>query len=251
LYYQPKVNMRTGAVIGAEALIRWQHPEKGLLPPSMFLPIIVDHPLSVNIGEWVIDTALAQMEIWQATGLNIPVSVNVGARQLQQEDFVERLRKMLAAHPTVSPSCLNLEVLETSALNNVTRVSQVIQTCREIGVMFALDDFGTGYSSLTYFKQLPVTTIKIDQTFVEGMLKDLNDLSILKSVLSLSADFHREVIAEGVETIEHGTMLLKLGCDLAQGYGIARPMPAADLPSWAATWRPDPSWVGLESLPLT
>jgi EAL domain-containing protein (putative c-di-GMP-specific phosphodiesterase class I) len=121
----------------------------------------------------------------------------------------------------------------------------VIVACQEIGVMFAMDDFGTGYSSLTYLKQLPVNTIKIDQTFVLGMLDDLYDQAILKGVLSLSAAFHREVIAEGVETIEHGVMLLKLGCDLAQGYGIARPMPAHELPGWSAVWRPDPSWVGV------
>jgi EAL domain-containing protein (putative c-di-GMP-specific phosphodiesterase class I) len=185
------------------------------------------------------------MEIWQSAELIIPVSVNVGARQLQQPDFVKRLREMLAAHPTVSSSCLNLELLETSALQNLTKVSELIETCREIGVMFAMDDFGTGYSSLTYLKQLPVNTIKIDQTFVRGMLDNLDDLTILKGVLSMSAAFHREVIAEGVETVEHGVILLQLGCDLAQGYGIAHPMPAADLPNWAITWRPHPSWAGV------
>ena len=148
LYYQPKVNMRTGKVIGAEALIRWQHPENGLLPPSVFLPVIEDHPLAVEIGEWVIDTALTQMALWQSAGLNIPVSVNIGARQLQQPDFVTQLRALLAAHPGVKPSCLELEVLETSALEDLARVSQVIEACRGLGVMFALDDFGTGYSSL-------------------------------------------------------------------------------------------------------
>ncbi|MEI6067175.1 MAG: EAL domain-containing protein [Methylococcaceae bacterium] len=249
LYYQPYVDMRKGAIIGAEALIRWQHPAKGLLSPATFLPVIEDHPLAVELGEWVIETALAQIEIWLATGLNIPVSVNVGARQLQQTDFVERLRGLLAAHPGVSPSCLKLEVLETSALINVARVSQVIETCRGMGVMFAMDDFGTGYSSLTYLKQLPVATIKIDQSFVRGMLYDPDDLAILKGVLSLSGAFHREVVAEGVETIEQGAMLLQLGCDLAQGYCIAHPMPARELPDWLVNWRPDPSWAG--SMPLS
>ena len=248
LYYQPYVDMRKGTVIGAEALIRWQHPDKGLLSPAAFLPVIEDHPLAVDIGEWVIETALAQIESWLATGLNIQVSVNVGARQLQQTDFVERLRALLAAHPGVSPSCLKMEVLETSALINVARVSQVIETCRGMGVMFAMDDFGTGYSSLTYLKQLPVATIKIDQSFVRGMLYDPDDLAILKGVLSLSGAFHREVVAEGVETIEQGAMLLQLGCDLAQGNCIGRPMPANELPDWLVTWCPDPSWA--ESLPL-
>ncbi len=248
LHYQPYVDMRKGTVIGAEALIRWQHPDKGLLSPATFLPAIEDHPLAVELGEWVIETTLAQIEIWLATGLNIPVSVNVGARQLQQTDFVERLRGLLAAHPGVSPSCLKLEVLETSALINVTRVSQVIETCRGMGVMFSMDDFGTGYSSLTYLKQLPVTTIKIDQSFVRGMLYDPDDMAILKGVLSLSDAFHRDVVAEGVETVEQGAMLLQLGCDLAQGYCIARPMPAHELPDWLVNWRPDPSWAGSLSL---
>jgi diguanylate cyclase (GGDEF)-like protein/PAS domain S-box-containing protein len=248
LYYQPKVNMRTGAIIGAEALIRWQHPEKGLLPPAVFLPVIEDHPLAIEVGEWVIDTALTQMEIWHADGLDIPVSVNIGARQLQQANFVERLRALLAAHPRIKPSSLELEVLETSALEDLAQVSKVISACREIGMMFALDDFGTGYSSLTYLKRLSVTQLKIDQSFVRDMLDDPDDLAILEGVLGLASAFRRQVIAEGVETIEHGTMLLRFGCELAQGYGIARPMPAGDLPAWCATWRPDSAWLTVSAV---
>jgi len=248
LYYQPKVDMRTGTVIGAEALIRWNHPERGLLQPAVFLPVIEDHPLAVQIGEWVIDTALTQMERWHAAGLDIPVSVNVGARQLQHADFVLRLREMLAAHPEVSPSNLELEVLETSALEDVAGVSTVIEACREMGVQCALDDFGTGYSSLTYLKRLPVALLKIDQSFVRNMLNDPDDLSILQGVLGLATAFRRDVIAEGVETVEHGTLLLQLGCEMAQGYGIARPMPAHEMPGWADAWRTDPSWVNLAAM---
>jgi EAL domain-containing protein (putative c-di-GMP-specific phosphodiesterase class I) len=235
--------MHTGTVIGAEALIRWEHPEKGLLPPAVFLPVIEDHPLAVEIGEWVIDTALTQMTLWQASGLDIPVSVNVGARQLQQVGFPERLREILAAHPSARPGDLELEVLETSALEDVVGVSKILEACREIGVMFALDDFGTGYSSLTYLKRLPVTLLKIDQSFVRDMLEDPDDLAILEGVIGLAAAFRRQIIAEGVETVEHGEMLLQLGCELAQGYGIARPMPARELTGWSATWRPDPAWI--------
>ena len=243
LYYQPKVNMRTGAVIGAEALIRWQHPEQGLLPPAAFLPLIEDHPLTVAIGEWVIETALLQMETWQAAGFTLPVSVNIGALQLQQQNFVERLHVLLAAHPRVKPASLQLEVLETSALEDLARVSQVIAACRKIGVRFALDDFGAGYSSLTYLKRLAVALLKIDQSFVRDMLDDPEDLAILEGVIGLATAFRRQVIAEGVETVGHGEMLLQFGCELAQGYGIARPMPAADLPGWVARWRPNPRWV--------
>ncbi|MFZ4623776.1 MAG: EAL domain-containing protein, partial [Rhodoferax sp.] len=243
LHYQPKVNMRSGQVIGAEALIRWQHPEKGLLSPAQFLPLIEDHPLAVDIGEWVIASALNQVTLWRKVGLNLPVSVNVGARQLQQADFVERLRALLAAHPEHRPGDLELEVLETSALEDLARVSRIIKFCREFGMKFALDDFGTGYSSLTYLKRLPVTQLKIDQSFVRDMLDDPDDLAILEGVISLSRAFNREVIAEGVESVEHGEMLLQFGCELAQGFGIARPMPGADVPAWAAAWHPDPVWL--------
>ncbi len=242
LHYQPKVNMRSGQVVGAEALIRWQHPEKGLLAPATFLPVIEDHPLAVAVGEWVIDTAMQQMHVWQATGLHLPVSVNIGARQLQQINFVERLKAILAQHPQVNPADLELEVLETSALEDIALVSGVIEDCAMIGVKFALDDFGTGYSSLTYLKRLRVALLKIDQSFVRDMLDDPDDLAILEGVIGLAVAFRREVIAEGVETVAHGTALLQLGCELAQGYGIARPMPAEQLPAWAATWQPDAAW---------
>jgi EAL domain-containing protein (putative c-di-GMP-specific phosphodiesterase class I) len=242
-------------VIGAEALIRWSHPERGLLPPAVFLPVIESHPLAIEVGEWVIETAIKQVECWRKEGLRIPVSVNVGARQLQHGDFALRLREILASHPALLPGCLEIEIIETSALEDLARVSRIIEECQAIGVAFSLDDFGTGYSSLTYLKRLPVTQLKIDQSFVQSMLNDPDDLAILQGILSLSKAFRRQVIAEGVETIEHGSMLLQLGCEFAQGYGIARPMPAADFPGWATSWQPDPAWSteplgGYSDLPL-
>jgi len=245
LYYQPKVNMRTGEVVGAEALIRWQHPQEGLLAPALFLPEIENHPLAIDLGEWVIDAALHQMELWQADGLLIPVSVNIGARQLQQPNFVERLEAILAAHPGINPAHLGLEVLETSALEDLVHVSQVIESCRQIGVLFSMDDFGTGYSSLTYLKRLPVAQLKIDQSFVRDMLDDPDDQAILEGVIGLARAFKRQVIAEGVESVAHGTLLLQLGCELAQGYGIARPMPSHDLPAWMQAWQTESAWANL------
>lgn len=242
MYYQPKVNMRTGQIVGAEALIRWQHPQLGLQAPAYFLPVVEETPLAVDIGEWVIETALQQMENWKSQGLDVCVSVNVGARQLQQSNFVVQLREALARHPHVKPCDLSLEVLETSALEDMVRVSEVMSECKAMGLEFALDDFGTGYSSLTYLKRLPVSLLKMDKSFVRDMLIDPEDTAILKGVISLARAFGREVIAEGVETIEHGTHLLTLGCDLAQGYAIARPMPAEDFPKWAAQWKPDAAW---------
>jgi len=236
--------MRTGKVTGVEALIRWQHPERGLLNPMEFLPIIENNPMSIEMGEWVIDSALTQISQWQTMGLTLPVStsVNIAAIQLQQPDFTQRLTALLAAHPDVEPCYLELEVLETSALDDVNHVSAIMNDCMALGVNFALDDFGTGYSSLTYLRRLPASLIKIDQSFVRDMLSDDDDLAIIEGVIALAKSFKRDVIAEGVETIEHGTVLLQLGCDLAQGYGIAKPMPADDIPAWIRDWKPDVSW---------
>jgi diguanylate cyclase (GGDEF)-like protein/PAS domain S-box-containing protein len=244
LHYQPKVNMRTGRVIGVEALIRWQHPERGLLNPIEFLPVIENNPMIIEMGEWVIDSALTQISQWQIMGLKLPLStsVNIAAVQLQQPDFTQMLTTLLAAHPDVEPRYLELEVLETSALEDVQHVSNTMNACMALGVSFALDDFGTGYSSLTYLRRLPSSLIKIDQSFVRDMLDDTDDLAIVEGVIALAKSFKRDVIAEGVETIEHGITLLQLGCDLAQGYGIARPMPASDIPAWVNEWKPDFSW---------
>ncbi len=248
LYYQPQVNMRSGEIIGAEALIRWQHPERGLLSPALFLPVIEDHPLSIELGDWVINEALQQIAHWQNLGLLIPVSVNIGALQLQRSEFVTQLAAQLAAHPQVPPAYLQLEIVETSALEDIAEVADIMRRCRDLGVSFAVDDFGTGYSSLTYLKRLPAELLKIDQTFVRDMLDDPDDLAIVKGVIGLANAFHRQVIAEGVETVAHGELLIPLGCELAQGYGIARPMPAADLPAWAASWKPAPVWTILHRM---
>ncbi|MDD5717887.1 MAG: EAL domain-containing protein [Sulfuricurvum sp.] len=243
LYYQPKINMRTGDLIGAEALIRWQHPEDGLISPLEFLPIIEDHPLAIEVGEWVIDEAITQIERWQQQGLSLPISVNVGAKQLLQANFVQRLHVILARHQHFNPSLLEIEVLETSALEDINQASKVIRECKEIGIHFALDDFGTGYSSLTYLKKLPIRILKIDQSFVRDMLDNRDDLAILAGIIGLAKAFERDVIAEGVETHEHGKQLLLLGCDLAQGYGISRPMPADILVEWSQRWNQNQLWT--------
>ena len=246
LEYQPKVNLRTGAVFGVEAMIRWLHPQRGRLPPADFLPMIEDHPLAIELGQWVIENALLQVERWRQDGLNIAVSVNIGVRHVMQADFVQRLREALDAHPRLKPDCLELELLETSALKDLAHVSQVIQGCRSLGVECTLDDFGSGQSSLTCLKRLPVKYLKIDQNFISDMLDSSDSLLILIGVLKLASAFDLKVIAEGVETAQHGFMLLQLGCELAQGYGIARPMPADELPAWIKQWKPDPMWSDVQ-----
>jgi diguanylate cyclase (GGDEF)-like protein len=242
LHYQPKVNMRTGQVIGLEALIRWNHPEEGLLQPGSFLPSIKDHPISVELGQWVIEAALAQMNVWRRIGLNLCVSVNISAIQLQHPDFCERLQQLLSLFPDVDPCNLELEILESSRIDDVAGVSIIMHSCRELGVSFALDDFGTGHSSLTHLQRLPSSLLKIDQSFVITMLSSSNDLSIVRGVIGLANAFQLDVIAEGVETLEHGSKLLSLGCHLAQGYGISRPMVAGLVPDWLRSWRSPDVW---------
>ncbi len=243
LYYQPKVNLRTGAIVGAEALIRWQHPERGLLAPGLFLPAIQNHAIGIALGEWVMEAALSQIDAWRRAGIALPVSINLTGNHLQHPHFTPSLMAALARHPQVQPAQLELEVLETSALEDIDLVASVITECAALGVGFALDDFGTGFSTLTFLKRLPAQTLKIDQSFIRDMLLDPEDLAIVKGVLGLASAFKRQVIAEGVETPAHCRLLLAIGCDLAQGYGIARPMPAQEIPAWMSKWRPDPDWL--------
>ncbi len=243
LYYQPTVDMRRGHVIGVEALIRWQHPVRGLLLPGEFLAVAENSELAVTLGAWVLDDAARQAVCWSSAGLALPISVNIFARHLQHPSFIERLRALLAGHPSLAPGWLRLELLETAAINDITGIAATIEECRKMGVEFALDDFGTGYSPLTYLKIIPAQTVKIDRSFVRDMLDDPNDLAIVEGVIGLAAAFRRQVVAEGVETLRHGTRLLQLGCDCAQGYGIAHPMPAEAIPGWVRDYRLPTEWA--------
>ena len=242
LYYQPKVDLQRRRVVGVEALLRWNHPRRGLVPPLDFLPLIEEHELAVRVGEWVLESALAQLAAWRASGLKLSMSINVAGRQLREPHFVEVLAEALERHPGVPADRLELEVLETAALGEIDKVSKVIEGCRELGVSVALDDFGTGYSSLTYLKRLPASTLKIDQSFVREMLHDAENLAIVQGTLGLATAFQRQAVAEGVESVEHGSLLIRLGCRYAQGYGIARPMPAVNLAEWIGDWRAPREW---------
>ncbi len=243
LYYQPKVNMVTGEVFGAEALIRWLHPEKGLIPPLDFLPVIEGTELEIKIGHWVINEALSQLKAWWRQGLRLEISVNISSHHLLSENFFAELDTALAQHPSVNSQYLQLEILESSALGDLNSITTVINSCQDVlGIKVALDDFGTGYSSLTHLRSLPVNTIKIDQSFVKDMIDDPSDSSIIGGIIGLADSFGREVIAEGVETTNHGLMLLAMGCEEAQGYGIAKPMPADVLPQWLHDYTPNQEW---------
>jgi len=236
LHYQPKVNLSNGQIQGFEALIRWQHPIKGLLAPAEFLPLIDNTDLMLDLSDWVVATAIKQLNQWQAINLNLIISVNIAPCHLVQENFVNQLQKHLQTYPNVCPGNLELEILETAALDDVIRVSEIMKSCIALGVHFSLDDFGTGYSSLTYLKNLPAKILKIDQTFIRDMLADSEDMAITIATIGLAKAFNRGVIAEGVETVEHGKKLLEIGCNHAQGYGIARPMPINEVNDWMQRW---------------
>jgi len=245
LYYQPKVDLVSGEIVGVEALLRWQDPERGLIPPAEFLPHINGSDLEKPLGEWVIGSALAQSVAWSALGLKVCVSANISANHLLQPDFYGHLRAALAHYPQDIASRFELEILETAAIADMDQAVDVLCRCRALGVRFALDDFGTGYSSLTHLRKLPVDILKIDQSFVRDMLNDAEDFGIVEGVIRLAGAFNRQVIAEGVETLEHGRALVRMGCSLAQGYGIARPMPAAQFVEWSARWANEAAWLTL------
>jgi len=234
LYFQPKINLHTKQLVGAEALIRWRHPEQGLLAPAEFLRPIENTELDIEIGNWVIITALAQINRWYCAGLDIEISINISAYHLESPRFTEKLRQQLAQYSNIKPGKLQIEILETAALNDLSIVCEIIEECRNFGVGFALDDFGTGYSSLSYLSKLPVDVLKIDQSFVRDMLEDKGDKAIVQGIIALAQAFGRQIVAEGIETDRHYQVLRDMGCQIGQGYGIARPMPAEELAGWHA-----------------
>ncbi|MET0065782.1 MAG: EAL domain-containing protein [Candidatus Thiodiazotropha sp.] len=246
LYYQPKVNMYSGRVIGAEALIRWEHPEEGILLPGDFLHNLSETELEIDLGIWVIRQAMAQLDEWRKEAYKFSLSVNISPHHLQHPDFLDQMRAALEEYPQVSPQKLELEILETSSIEDLSRTVKTLVECQNLGIQVVLDDFGTGYSSLTYFHRLPVDILKIDQSFVSDMLEDPQDLAIVDSVLRLAQAFHHPVIAEGVESLEHGAALLRLGCQLGQGFGIGYPMPVELLANWLESWKTNEEWQGLK-----
>ncbi len=242
LHYQPKVDCLHGRVVGLEALIRWQHPVLGLRMPGEFLPLIEHEDVIVGLGNWVISEALRQQARLRSAGHDLSISVNIAARQLLRGQFADQLDAILARHTDVDPRRLEIEILETAALEDVGAVSRLISDFRQRGVRFALDDFGTGYSSLVHLKHLGADVLKIDQTFVRDMLDDPGDLAIVQGVIGLADAFHRDVVAEGVEDLAHVRTLLGAGCHIMQGYGISRPLPAEHLDLWLDSFAPDPGW---------
>jgi len=226
LHYQPQVDLITGEIVGAEALIRWQHPSKGNIGPIDFIPIAEETGLIVPIGKWVLRTAAQQIKcVQKALKLDLKISVNLSARQLSQGDFVQFLSSVLDEF-RLSPELLELEVTESLLMDNIDNVIDQLSEIRSLGVSLAIDDFGTGYSSLSYLKQLPVDILKIDRSFVKDLPNNSDDREITSLIITLAKKLNRKVIAEGVETKGQIEFLRENGCDYGQGYYYAKPLPA-------------------------
>jgi len=237
LYFQPKVDMRSGKVLGVEALLRWKHPEQGVISPAQFLPLVENTGLSIGVGNWVLQHGIERLAHWLRSGLDITVSVNVSARHLQEPLFAQHLAGLLSRYEASVAQRLIIEVLETAALADVDYTCELMQECRALGVRFALDDFGTGYSTFTYLKRLPIDMLKIDRSFVINMLVDRQDLAIVEGVIGLSQTFGCAVVAEGVETPAQATRLIEIGCNVGQGNGIAAAMPADEVADWVRDYK--------------
>jgi EAL domain-containing protein (putative c-di-GMP-specific phosphodiesterase class I) len=230
VFYKPVVDLQSGAVAGVEALLRWDHPQLGLVSPAQFVPLAEESGLIVPIGAWVLRETMAQLARWRARGWaqNLVANVNLSARQLRQPDLIATMMGALLDNG-LEPGALCLELTETTFMEDAGIHRETLAGIRELGVGLAIDDFGTGYSSLTYLKRFPVNVLKIDQAFVRGLGEDAADTAIVRSVIDLAHAVGLVVVAEGVETRQQLVHLRALGCDLGQGYFFARPQPAAEL----------------------
>jgi diguanylate cyclase (GGDEF)-like protein len=228
LYYQPQVD-REGRVIGAEALLRWSRPDHGLVSPAHFIPLAEETGLILPIGQWVLDTACAQLRDWRADprARTLRLAINVSGRQFHQPDFVARVAESIRRHD-IDPALLKLELTESVVLENVEEVIARMRALRELGVGFSMDDFGTGYSSLSYLKRLPLDQLKIDQSFVRDLSVDPGDAAIVRAILAMSDSLGLRVVAEGVETPEQHEFLRRHGCAAFQGYLFGRPEPIGE-----------------------
>ena len=225
LHYQPKVSLVTGKITGFEALLRWQHPTHGLVPPLEFISVLEDTGLIVSVGEWVVRTVCEQIREWQNQGLvPQPVSVNLSARQFQQQDLEAIIDRTLRA-TEIDPQLLEFELTESVLMKEAETATNALQNLKSFGVQISMDDFGTGYSSLAYLKRFPLDVLKIDRAFVRDVTTDSDDATIIVAMINLAHSLGLKVVAEGVETKAQLLFLIEHGCDEMQGYYFSRPLP--------------------------
>ncbi len=230
LQYQPLIDLQSGVVVDVEALIRWRHPQRGMIAPLDFIPLAEDTGLIVPIGLWTIETACRQLREWQAgeAGQTLGVSVNVSLRQLQDPQFAQQVKEILQRF-RVHPSSLTLEVTESMLAQELDHLIEILEGLRAIGIRIALDDFGTGYSSLSYLRDLPVDVVKIDRSFVSGVATSASDREYLLAIVRLLETIEVRTVAEGIEDVEQMDYMKAMGCDLGQGYLFSRPLDAQDM----------------------
>jgi EAL domain-containing protein (putative c-di-GMP-specific phosphodiesterase class I) len=225
LHYQPKVDIATGLIMGVEALLRWQHPRRGLIPPLQFVPLAEETGLIVAIGEWVLATACARNRAWQLQGMtNMSIAVNLSARQFADPMFLQRLTQIVHASG-LDPSSLELEITESLVMSHGENAVATLGKLKSLGVQIAIDDFGTGYSSLAYLKRFPIDTLKIDRSFIRDIPADSGDMKITRAIIAMAHGLKLKVVAEGVETAEQLEFLRSQHCDAVQGYFLYRPLP--------------------------
>jgi len=226
VWYQPKVELASGRIIGAEALLRWRHPDMGLISPAQFIPIAEESSLITSIGEWVLDSSCASIQRWRSAGLlQGRIAVNVSGRQLKYSSIVDTVASMLQRYDLPS-NALELEITESVAMDEDSGMVEVLHQLQALGIYLSIDDFGTGYSSLSYLKRLPVRGLKIDQSFIMDLHQDRDDAAITQAIISIARSLGLDLVAEGVELDEQRQFLVEQGCDCGQGYLFSRPVPA-------------------------
>jgi EAL domain-containing protein (putative c-di-GMP-specific phosphodiesterase class I) len=232
LYYQPKIDCRTERVVGAEALVRWHHPERGLILPGEFISVAEECGLINRLGAWVLEKACRQTRIWRDSSLSdLRIAVNLSPAQFQDAELVDSVTKIVK-ETALPHGTLELEITESILMNNPEKAVSTLKELKELGVLIAIDDFGTGYSSLNYLKRFPVTSIKIDRSFVNDIHVDVDDKAIVDAVIGLGHSLNLEVVAEGVEEVEQLVYLQEKGCDFIQGFLFSKPLPASTFESW-------------------
>jgi EAL domain-containing protein (putative c-di-GMP-specific phosphodiesterase class I) len=229
LHYQIKIDAQYGGIVGVEALMRWRHPELGMVPPVRFIPIAEDIGLIVGLGEWVLEEACRQIKAWCDAGLpRVAMAVNLASPSFRQPDLVEKVASALRRHG-VQPAELCIEATESILMRDADATMTTLKRLRELGVKLSIDDFGTGYSSLSYLRRFPIDQLKIDRSFVNELAVNNDDAAIITAIASLARSLNLEVVAEGVETVEQARLLAAQGCHIMQGYFFGRPVPAEEL----------------------
>jgi len=236
LVYQPRIDVRTGACAGAEALLRWYHPTMGNIPPGEFIPLIEQTALAGELTDWVMDAALWQVTMWRGEGVRVPVSINISGANLEEEDFVQRLKQGLERH-NLPPTAIQLEFTESALIRMRRRVLERLKDIKALGVTCAIDDFGTGYSSFSYLQNIPADIVKIDRSFMAAIDSLERDQILVRAIIDMAHDLKYRVVAEGVETQQAYDFLAEAGCDEVQGYHISRPLTANDFRDWLAAPR--------------